>query len=104
MLKPRTLKLLAIILVTYDLLLLPASVWPDYLDSPFGALLLAPPLVVYMFHGAGVPGLLENNGFCGWGWCAPTIAGWLLVVVFWVASTWLIAWGITSLTSRLTAR
>ena len=104
MLKPRTLKLLALILAGYGLLLFPAAIWPSYLDSPAGVLLIAPLLSVYMLHGAGVPGLLEHNGLCGWGWCSPTIAGWLSAAALWLGIAWLVAWGIASLTNRLTAR
>ncbi len=104
MLKPRTLKLLALILAGYGLLLLPATIWPSWLDSPAGVLLMAPWLSVYMLHGAGVPGLLQHNGLCGWGWCSPTITGWLVAAAFWLGTSWLVAWGITSLTDRFAAR
>lgn len=100
MLKPRTLKFLALILAGYGLLLLPAVIWPTYLDSAARILLVAPWVSVYILHGAGVPGLLEHNGLCGWGWCAPTIAGWLFGAALWAGITWLVAWGIASLTDR----
>ena len=102
--KPRTLKILVLILVIYGLLLLPALAWPSYLDSPAGLLLLIPALSIYVFHKVGVPGLLEHNGLCGWGWCSTTLFGWLFLAVFWLAVAWLTAWGIASLTSRFTAR
>lgn len=103
MLKRRTLKILVLVVAGYGLLLLPAAIWPSYLDSPAGVLLIAPLLSVYVFHRAGVPGLLEHNGLCGWGWCSPTIAGWLLAAALWLGIIWLLAWGITSLTNQLTA-
>jgi hypothetical protein len=102
MFKPRTLKTLALILAIYGLLLLPALIWPSYLDSPAGVLLLIPMLSVYLFHKAGVPGLLEHDGLCGWGWCSPTVFGWLFVAIFWLAVAWLVAWGLSSLSRRLT--
>ena len=46
MLKPRTLKTLLLVLATY------------------GLLLLIPGLSIYVFHKAGVAGLLEHNGQC----------------------------------------
>lgn len=104
MLKPRTLKFLALILSGYGLLLLAAAIWPTYLDSPARVLTLVPLLSVYLFHGAGVPGLLENDGLCGSGWCSPTFVGWLFAAALWLGLTWLVAWGIASLTKRLAAR
>jgi hypothetical protein len=59
-----------------------------------------PLLSVYFFHKVGVPGLLEHNGLCGWGWCSPTVLGWAFVAVFWVATVWLAAWGIAALANR----
>lgn len=104
MLKPRTLKVLLLLLGAYGVLLLPALVWPTYLDSPAGILVLVPGLSVYVFHRVGIPGLLEHNGLCGWGWCSPTLFGWVFIVVFWLVIAWLIAWAIAALTSRLSAR
>lgn len=104
MLKPHTLKLLLLIVTGYGLLLLPAAIWPIYLDSPAHVLLLVPLLSVYMFHSAGIPRLLENDGLCGWGWCSPTIVGWALAAAVGLGIMWLVAWGIATLTNRLTAR
>ena len=101
MFKPRTLKTLALILAIYGLFLLPGLIWPSYLDSPAGVLLLVPMLSVYLFHKAGVPGLLQHDGLCGWGWCSPTVFGWLFVAIFWLAAAWLMAWGLASVSRRL---
>ena len=101
MLKPRTLKILALIVVGYGLLALLATLFPD---SPVGPVLAGPLLSVYAFHKLGIPGLLENDGLCGWGWCSPTVLGWLLAAAFWLATAWLLAWTIGSLTERLTRR
>ena len=101
MLKPRTLKVLALILVGFGLLALLALAFPD---SPAGPLLVGPLLSVYAFHKLGVPGLLEHDGLCGWGWCSPTALGWLLAAAAWLAAAWLVAWGIGSLTARLARR
>ncbi len=100
MLKQRTLKFLIVLVVTYGLLLLPGAIWPSYFDSGAGLLLGAPFLAIYLFHKAGIPGLLEHDGLCGWGWCAPTTFGWVFLLLFWVAVTWVVAWILASLTSR----
>ena len=104
MLAPRTLKILAVVLVLYGLLVLPSLVWPAYAESPAGMFLLVPGLSIYLFHKVGVPGLLEHNGLCGWGWCAPTLFGWVFLVVFWLLVAWFLAWAIASLSSRFAAR
>ena len=104
MLAPRTLKILAVVLVLYGLLALPSFVWPAYADSPAGLFVLVPGLSIYLFHKAGIPGLLEHNGLCGWGWCAPTPFGWVFLVLFWLVAAWLLAWAIASLSSRFAAR
>lgn len=104
MLNPRTLKILALIVSVYVLLVLPGLLWPSYLDSPASFLVLVPGLSIYVFHKVGVPGLLEHNGLCGWGWCSPTLFGWVFMVAFWVFVSWLIAWGVAALISRFAAR
>jgi len=104
MFEPRTLKTLAVMLTVYGLLVLPSFVWPSYADSPMHLLLLVPGLSIYLFHKAGIPGLLEHDGLCGWGWCSPTPFGWAFLVAFWLAVTWLLAWGIATLTLRMTKR
>jgi hypothetical protein len=100
MLQPRTLKFLAAFVVIYFLLLIPGFFWPQYLDSPVGLIAAIPMLSVYLFHTIGIPFLLENNGACGWGWCAPTLFGWVFTGVFWLGALWLFA----ALTARLTRR
>ncbi len=104
MFKPLTLKLLALFVVGYGLLLLPGFFWPAYSDSPAGLLLLVPYLSVHLFHKLGIPGLLEHNGLCGWGWCSPTMFGMIFIVVFWVMAAWAIAWGLAVLLSRFRRR
>ena len=57
------------------LLAAPALIWPGYLDTPVGVVLMLPFLSIYAAHALGIPGLLENQGACGWGWCAPSVFG-----------------------------
>lgn len=102
--KPRTLKILGLILVAYVLLLAPGFFWPAYLDSPAGVLLLVPILSVYLFHSLGVPGLLQNNGLCGWGWCSPTWFGWSFIALVWIFIAWGISRGLAAWMSRTPAR
>lgn len=104
MLEPRTLKFLAGLLVAYGLLVLPAYWGPAPLEALGGILVMVPYLSVHLFHKLGVPGLLEHGGACGWGWCAPTLAGWVVLAVFWLGVAWLVAWGLAWLTSRRVAR
>jgi hypothetical protein len=96
----KTFKIVAVILVMYSLLWIPSLFWPKYLDTPFGFIAVTPLLSVYLFHNAGIPGLLQHNGACGWGWCAPTFFGWTFIVTFWLSFVWLIARFITSLTNH----
>lgn len=100
MFQPRTLKFLVAIIAFLLLLSAPALVWPDYLDSPVGLIVAVPYLSIYLFHTIGIPGLLEHNGLCGWGWCAPTIFGWVFLITFWLLIAWLLAWGLSGLTRR----
>ena len=99
MLRPRTLKILAVLLTAYALLVAPAYLGPSYLEE-LGSYLVTPPLLsIHLFHRLGVPGLLEHNGACGWGMCAPTAFGWTFLMVFWVGVAWLIAWGLARVTA-----
>jgi hypothetical protein len=100
MFHPRTLRILAILVVACVLLLLPGQFFPNYLDSPIGVLLLLPMLSIYLLHALGVPGLLQHDGLCGWGWCAPTMLGWLVAAACALVPLWLVARGIGSILAR----
>ena len=95
MFSPRTLKIAAILLAGYALLVMPAYVGPEYLEGLSSYFAIAPLLSIYLFHKLGIPGLLEHNGACGWGWCSPTAFGWAFVVALWVGAAWLIAAGLS---------
>jgi hypothetical protein len=100
MLRARTLKFLGMVVGAYVLLLLPALLWPHYLDSAVGIVVAIPYLSIYLFNGIGIPGLLQNDGACGFGWCAPTLFGWIFLCAFWLLLAWLVAWSMASLTKR----
>lgn len=100
MFKPRTLKVLALLIGAYLLLLLPGALYPPYFETPAAWLLMAPYLSVSLFHKLGVPGLLEHNGLCGWGWCSPTPFGWAFAALAWLLAGWCVAWLLATLTRR----
>jgi len=96
----KTSRIFTIILFICLLFWITIILWPNsnYLDSPFGLFAVFPVISVYIFHGIGVPGLLENDGACGWGWCSPTIFGWIFLIIFWLLVTWLSSKFLASLT------
>lgn len=96
----RTLKLLAVFVIGYFLLLAPGAIWPAYLDTPVGILVIVPFLFCYLLAYLGVPGLLQNNGACGWGWCAPTALGWFTAFMVWLVGLWLLAWLLAPRTAK----
>jgi hypothetical protein len=100
MFQQRTFKFLAAFIGVLALLLLPALRWPGYLDTPMGTIVAIPYLSIYLFHKLGIPGLLQNDGLCGWGWCAPTSFGWVFLCSFWLLVMWLMAWLAANLASR----
>lgn len=104
MFRARTLKVLAVIVLVYGLLWLPAAFVPSYADSQLSSWLAAPLLSVYLFHLIGVPGLLEHNGLCGSGWCAPTVFGWIFTAAALLLVAWVVAWTIASLAARVSSR
>lgn len=99
MMQARTLKTLAAVLGGYAFLVAAGFLAPA-LQPVSTVLVLVPFLSVYLFHRIGIPGLLEHDGMCGWGWCSPTPLGWAFLAVFWLAAAWLAAWGIARLTLR----
>lgn len=98
----RTARFFAAIVVLCAALLAPALFWDGYLDSPLGVVAVMPYLSIYLFHAAGIPGLLQNGGACGWGWCAPTLFGWIFLVAVWLGIAWLLAWALAALTAANT--
>jgi hypothetical protein len=96
----RTLRVFIVLVALYGLLALLALKWPANADSPIGLIFAVPFISIYLFHSIGIPGLLQNNGACGWGWCAPTPFGWVFLVCVWLIITWLVAFAIASLLPR----
>ena len=99
MLQARTLKILAALLAGYALLATPALLGTPYFEAAGAYAFLVPFLSIYLFHQLGSPGLLEPNGFCGWGWFSPTPFGWAFLVLFWIGIAWLIAWGLARMSA-----
>lgn len=94
---PRPWKVFAVMVAAYALLLVLGLAFEDALGSVALALAVLPYFSVLLMHQAGLPGVLENNGLCGWGWCAPTPLGWALAAVLWLALAWGLAWVISAL-------
>ncbi|MBQ1783172.1 MAG: hypothetical protein II007_05940 [Gammaproteobacteria bacterium] len=88
------------LLAIYGLALLPAVVVEGYLDSPMGILVLVPWLTANLIDALGLPGMLVNDGQCGWGWCSPTLSGWLVVTLLWLALAWFLAWALVVVVGR----
>jgi len=96
----RTLKVFAILLGVYGLAVLPGLFVPGYLDSPIGVVVAIPYISIYLFDMVGIPGLLQHGGMCGWGWCAPTVFGWIFLGVVWLGLAWLTAKAIAAAFGR----
>jgi hypothetical protein len=100
MVEPRTLKTLGILVVAYIVLALPAYIGPAFLAEPSAYFMIVPFLSVHLFQRLGIPGLLQNDGLCGWGLCGPTAFGWLFAAAFWIGMAWIAAWAIARLTLK----
>lgn len=98
--RTRPLLIFAALLAGSILLWMPAFFSPAYIDTLPGRIVAFPFISVYLFHMIGVPGLLVNNCACGWGWCAPTLFGWIFITVFWLLTAFLLALGIARLSSQ----
>lgn len=68
--------------------------WLDYL-------MLAGYVAVLLAHQVGVPGVLEHNGLCGWGMCAPTPLGWVVAAATWFFAFALLSWSIARVLTRI---
>jgi hypothetical protein len=91
-----TVRILVVLLAVCALLFAVRAIAPTGSVEWLDYLMLAGYVSVLFAHQVGVPGVLEHNGLCGWGMCAPTPVGWAIAVVFWLFSltllSWLIAW------------
>jgi hypothetical protein len=101
MLERRTLAILGALVAAYFVLALPAYLGPAALREYSSVLVMPVILSLYVFHRLGVPGLLENDGVCGWGWCGPTAFGLMFLTLFWLALAWLAAWALARFFRRL---
>ena len=100
MVERRTAAIFATLVAAYFLLAAPAYVGPSGLGE-YSAIVVMPVILsLYLFDRVGVPGLLENDGLCGWGWCGPTAFGLVFLALFWLGVAWLAAWGLARLLAR----
>ena len=100
MLERRTFAILGALVAAYFLLAAPAYVGPAALGE-YSAVVVMPVIFsLHLFNRLGVPGLLENDGLCGWGWCGPTAFGLVFLALFWLAVAWLAAWGLARCFAR----
>lgn len=50
--------------------------------------MLFPVYVLALLLSTFMPGMLQNNGMCGHGWCAPSVFGWVFAGVVSIAIVW----------------
>ncbi|ACR14787.1 hypothetical protein TERTU_3772 [Teredinibacter turnerae T7901] len=90
-----TIKLLCVFILINALVWLPYLLLRDnlpvYMSAPYAVLGFIQTMPVYLLNSIGFPGLLLNNGQCGWGWCSPSTFGYCALLVFWLIVLWLIA-------------
>lgn len=100
MLERRTFAILGALVAAYVLLAAPAYMGPAALGEYSSLIVMPVILSLYVFDRLGMPGLLENDGLCGWGWCGPTAFGLLFLILFWLAIAWLAAWALARVLAR----
>ena len=94
---PRPWKVFGVMVAAYALLLVLGTLFSETLGPVAVVLAALPYFSVLLMHKAGLPGVLEHDGLCGWGWCMPTPLGWALAAVLWLALAWGLAWAISAL-------
>lgn len=94
---PNPWRIFAGIVGSYTLLLVLGTLFEDTLGAVALALVVVPYFSVLLMHKAGLPGVLEHDGLCGWGWCAPTPLGWVLTAALWLGLAWAVSLGIAKL-------
>lgn len=98
----RASKIFGVLLAAHVLLGISSYLSIPFLETIGGYAVLLPFFSAFLFHNAGVPGVLEHGGHCGWGWCSPTPLGWALIAIVWLAAYASLAWLIARLLSRRT--
>ena len=94
MLRARTLKIFALLVIALVVLGAPAYVGPAFLAEPSSYVVIVPVMSLYFFHHLGIPGLLEHGGAHMPQPHAPTPVGLAFLVIVWLTVAWLIAWSI----------
>lgn len=92
----RTLCIFALLVAAYLLVALPAYVGPPLLETVGAYAVMLPLKSIYLLDHFGVPGLLQHGGHCGWWPCAPSVFGWIVMLLLWAGVFWLIARGATA--------
>lgn len=100
MLERRTFAILGALLAAYFLVAAPAYLGPTAFGEYSAVIVMPVVLSLYAFDRLGMPGLLENDGLCGWGWCGPTPFGLVFLALFWLALAWLAAWALARVLAR----
>lgn len=70
--------------------ILPVSLIEGLYDSPLSWSWKVPAVLVMILGHLGVPALLDPES-SSWGYSEPTIAGFILAFLFWIAGLWLLA-------------
>lgn len=90
-------KFCTVLLATIGVILLPQVVsmilnipLPSFLNAFYFLLFIVFSLPLDILNNFGVSGVIKNNGNCGWGWCGPTVIGYLMLAVFWMTTLSLI--------------
>jgi hypothetical protein len=100
---PRTLKILATLLIVFALLVFAVYQGEgenSLLETLAGFMVLAAYFSLFLFQLAAIPGVLEHGGHCGWAPCSPTPLGYALLAISWLALFWLVAWAAARLSLR----
>jgi hypothetical protein len=86
-----TLKVFCIVAGLCALLAAPVFFVENYPLAEFAVIPLG---LLHMLHKAGVSGLLEMGGLCGWGYCSPTTAGKIIASIITLGILAIVSWAI----------
>lgn len=91
-------KIFIVMVITISVIVIPqivSIIWhtplPSFLDAFYFLLFIVYSFPLFALNDIGVSGIITSNGNCGWGWCGPTMIGYLIITAFWIAALWIIA-------------